>query len=159
MPAPAMPSPPPASILPYGSELTPDCGEPKGACFTFAIDPPVLSPPLSFPITDQPGRFPLLTPHVSGHPGPVPLPFDPTPDHVWPNYREPTDAAARRNRKNGFHEGCFFKGVNLPFFRLQRTLAATMAARGRKARPRRLSGRSRKGRNGAASYKAKGERL
>jgi hypothetical protein len=46
------------------------------------------------------------------------------------DFRERTTAAVPRNRKNGFHRTCFFQGVKLPFFRLQRTRAAGNAAVG-----------------------------
>ena len=65
------------------------------------------------------------------------------------------DAAVRRNKKNGFHKMMFFKGMNLPCFLLQRTRAATKAARGQEP-VRHLSSRSRKGRKWvAASQKQK----
>ena len=46
------------------------------------------------------------------------------PTQVKPNSREPTAAAARRNKRNGFHKIMFFKGMKLPFLMLQRTRAA-----------------------------------
>ena len=65
-------------------------------------------------------------------------------------------AAARRNKKNGFHKTLFFQGIKLPFFLLRRT-QATRCGPWASARQGVFISRSRKGRKWVAASQKKKE--